>query len=150
MIRFNKKFEFNQTFGKRTINKKTLEKIEIFNNYVSEYSNKIIFNSLNFKDINLQSGICYYLDPPYINTLAGYNQYWSKQLESELYDFIHKIDSLGSTFILSGVLVHNGNTSKLITDLITEKFNIKYLNCDYNKVSRIGDKETIEIIIKNF
>jgi hypothetical protein len=52
--------------------------------------------------------------------------------------------------MISGVLNHNGETCKLLSNLISDKFNYKILNFDYNKVSRVGKKETDEVIIMNY
>ena len=88
-----------------------------------------------------------YADPPYSNTEAGYNAYWKKDDDDKLYNYLLDIDRKGSSFMISGVLNHNGETCKLLSNLISDKFNYKILNFDYNKVSRVGKKETDEVII---
>jgi site-specific DNA-adenine methylase len=91
-----------------------------------------------------------YCDPPYSNTEAGYNAYWKKDDDVKLYTFLKDIHSKGSSFMLSGSLNHAGESCKLLEDLIKDGFNYKILDFDYNKVSRVGNKETQEIIIKNY
>lgn len=151
MLRFNKKFEYNQTYGNRSWNKNTDFKVEKFVKKIRKYKEKLIFTSKRFDEINIESEyIMFYLDPPYMNTGAGYNAYWSEEDELKLYNYIKNVDKIGSSFMLSGVLIHGNNSSNLLNKLITDGYNYKELICNYNKVSRIGNKEVKEIIIKNY
>jgi DNA adenine methylase Dam len=151
MMRFNQKFKFNQTFGKRTWNSSTQNKVESFTKHIRPFKDKIRFTSNTFNDVNISSDkVMVYADPPYSNTEAGYNAYWKKDDDDKLYNFLLDIDRKGSSFMISGVLSHNGETCKLLSSLIEDKFNYKVLNFDYNKVSRVGKKETDEVIIMNY
>jgi DNA adenine methylase Dam len=146
MMRFNKKFEFNQTWGKRSINPQTIQKIE---EYKSIRSEKVILSSKQFKEFPIMNNTFYYLDPPYSNTEAGYNCYWEKKDDQILYEYCKKIDNVGSTFCLSGVLTHNGIESDLLVKL-SKDYKVIKINTDYNKVSRIGDKQTQEVVIVSY
>jgi DNA adenine methylase Dam len=163
MMRFNQKFKFNQTFGKRSWNANTEKKVEVFKNHIRKYSNKINFSSKSFHELEIQKDTMYYIDPPYGRiknedgsigkkqiSEAGYNAFWKEDDDKKLYQFIHKINEVGSSFMVSGVLYHNGLTCWILDKLIKDGFCKITLNFDYNKVSRKGDKETIEIIIKNY
>ena len=114
-------------------------------------------------DLDIKSDTMYYLDPPYGRVKnndgsigkkqiseAGYNAFWKEDDDKRLYEFIHKINDIGSSFMVSGVLYHNGLTCWMLDKLINDGFSKKFLSFDYNKVSRVGDKETTEIIIKNY
>lgn len=151
MMRFNQKFKFNQTFGKRTWNSSTQNKVETFIKHIRPFKDKIRFTSNTFNDVNISSDkVMVYADPPYSNTEAGYNAYWKKDDDDKLYNFLLDVDRKGSSFMISGVLNHNGENCKLLSNLINDKFNCKTLNFDYNKVSRVGKKETEEVIIMNY
>jgi DNA adenine methylase len=150
MMRFNQKFKFNQTFGKRSWNSSTENKVKIFTEHIRQYRNKIIFYSKSFNELEIKKNTMYYCDPPYSNTEAGYNAYWKKDDDKKLYDYLINIDKIGSSFMISGTLEHNGNVCKILEDLISDGFNYKELKFDYNKVSRVGKKETVEIIVKNY
>jgi DNA adenine methylase Dam len=151
MMRFNQKFKFNQTFGKRSWNSSTENKVEIFKNHIRQYKDKIRFTSNSFHDVNISSNkVMVYADPPYSNTEAGYNAYWKKDDDDKLYNYLLDIDRKGSSFMISGVLNHAGETCKLLDDLIKDGFKYKTLNYDYNKVSRVGKKQTDEIVIINY
>ena len=153
MMRFNKKFEFNQTFGKRSWNDSTEKKVNDFVKHISEYKEKIFFTSKDFTEIKLQNPSMIYIDPPYTNTEAGYNSYWSKTKESQLYDYIIEINKLGHSFALSGVLGEhkNGEKSDIIYKLLEDGFNHKILEFDYEKVARKkNSKNSQEIMIYNY
>ena len=66
-----------------------------------------------------------YADPPYSNTEAGYNAYWKKDDDDKLYNYLLDIDRKGSSFMISGVLNHNGETCKLLSNFI-KLFSILY------------------------
>ena len=150
MLRYNKSFEFNQTYGNRGFSNSTQEKIDNFTKHIRPFKDKIIFYSKHFEDVIIPENSMVYIDPPYTITEAGYNAYWHKDYDKKLYDYIININNKGNSFMLSGVLKHDGKTSILLDNLINDGFKYKELEFDYNKVSRKGKKETKEIIIKNF
>jgi len=153
MMRFNKKFEFNQTFGKRSWNDNTTKKLDIYIDHISKYKDKITFISKSFTQIKILKPSMVYLDPPYLESEAGYNAYWSKELDNKLFDYILDLDRTGMSFALSGILGEhkNGKRSKLIDNLIEKGFNYKILDFDYEKVSRSKTKKNSkEILIFNY
>ena len=151
MLRFNKKFKFNQTYGKRSWNDRTEKKYQIFTDYMKNYADRVIYKSCEFYDVPIITDSMVYIDPPYINTEAGYNSYWSKEHEKKLYEYITELNKNSVSFMLSGLLTHNGVESELIQKLIDDGFNLTELECDYNKVSRNKkDKQSKEIVIRNY
>jgi DNA adenine methylase Dam len=163
MMRFNQKFKYNQTYGDRGWNKNTDVKVENFINHIRKFSNKIHFTSNTFYNLEIKPDSMYYLDPPYGRVKnsdgtigkkqiseAGYNAFWKEDDDIKLYEFIKKINDIGSSFMVSGVLKHNDMTCWMLDKLINDGFSHKVLKYDYNKVSRKGNKETVEVIIKNY
>jgi len=153
MIRLNKKFQFNQTFGKRTWNDSTEKKVNEFVGHISKYKDKIFPISRPFHEMVTKEPAMYYIDPPYTNTEAGYNSYWSVESENRLYEYIRNLNEKGDSFMLSGV--HgphkNGKESEIINNLIADGFNYKFLEHDYKKVSRSEEaKNSKEVIIFNY
>ena len=150
MMRFNKKFEFNQSFGKRTINSSTIEKLYQFGNELKRRNIK--FTNLNFLELfekfPPKKEDFVYLDPPYLITEAGYNAYWSKDLETKLYDIIDKLNNDGIRFALSGVSKHKGIVNPHLDRL--SKYNIINIKHDYQKVARKNIGETQEILVINY
>ena len=163
LIRFNQKFEYNQTFGKRTWNENTQKKVNDFIEHIRKYKNKIIFTSKHFNEIKLDKPCMLYLDPPYgrlrdVNgnisnkqiSEAGYNNFFKKEDDIKLYNYIINLNENKHSFMCSGLLEHDGKKSWMLTKLIEDGFRYKELICDYNKVSRNGIKESKEIIIMNY
>ena len=156
--------KFNQTYGDRGWNTNTDKKVETFKNHIRQYEDKLSFLSVPFEDVNIFGDrTMVYLDPPYGRiknadgtigkkqiSEAGYNCYWKEEDDLNLYYYIKSIDNRKSSFMVSGVLEHDGNTCWMLDKLIKDGYNYKVLDFDYNKVSRKGKKETVEVIITNY
>lgn len=164
MMRFNQKFKYNQTYGDRGWNPNTNKKVEMFTNHIRQYKDKIRFKSIPFDQIEISSDkIMFYADPPYGRVKnedgsigrkqiseAGYNAFWKEDDDIKLYNYLKSIDEKGSSFMVSGVLYHDGKTCWMLDKLIEDGYRYKELQFDYNKVSRKGDKLTTEVIIMNY
>lgn len=163
MMRFNNSFKYNQTFGERTFSDSTQKKIDIFVDHVQKYKDNITFSSKPFNEVMIGSKSMVYIDPPYGRiqdengnisnkqiSEAGYNCYFKKQDDINLYNYIINLNDNGHSFMVSGLLEHNGKVSWMLNKLIDYGFRYKELECDYNKVSRVGDKKSKEIIVMNY
>lgn len=152
MMRFNKSFKFNQSFGKRTINESTIQKLKDYCDVLKDKD--IYFSNFNYQDLFKVQPVgkndFVYLDPPYFAiSEAGYNSYWSKNSEDELYNLIDDLDSKGIRFALSGMSIHKGIPNPNISKLY--KFRIINLDFNYNKVSRKKNTgESQEILVVNY
>lgn len=164
MLRFNQKFKFNQSYGERGWNDSIDKKVNEYKSHIRKYKNKIKFLSRRFEDVDIfGDNNMIYIDPPYgrVKTVdnkigkkqiseAGYNCYWTEEDDFNLYQYIRGIDNRGSSFMVSGVLEHNDQICWMLNKLIDDGFYWKELNFDYNKVSKVGDKKTREIIVTNY
>jgi len=153
MIRFNLKGNFNSTWGKRGFNDNTQKKLDLFVKHIANYIEKIEYTCQNFDDVTIEKPSMVYCDPPYTNTEAGYNTFWSVELEKRLYDYIKKLDNDGHSFALSGLLGEHKNNkrSEIIDKLIEEGYNYKILEFDYEYVARKkNSKNSQEILIYNY
>lgn len=164
LLRFNQKGVFNQTWGKRSWNSSTEQKVKSFTEHIRKYKNKIEFSSCSFDLIEITEKSFYYIDPPYGFVTdkngeignkqiseAGYNNFYTVQNDVNLLNFCHKVNDSGSTFVISGVFEHGGQTSWLLDKLIKDGFTYYDLIFDYEKVNKSkSNKKTREIIIKNF
>lgn len=153
MMRFNKNYMFNQTFGKRTFNTSTDIKLKSYFDRIKTMNVK--FTNMDYKDFldklletKKNDNIFVYLDPPYLITEAGYNSYWSKDLEVDMYKYLDILNENGIKFLMSNVSKHKGVDNPHMDKI--EKYNIVEIEHDYDKVSRSDNKETQEIIVKNF
>jgi site-specific DNA-adenine methylase len=162
-MRFNKQGKFNQTWGRRQFNPNTQKKIDLFINEVRPHKDKIILTSKHFEQINVKLPSMVYIDPPYgycedengnISneqiSEAGYNATYNKEDDIKLYNYCKKLDEDGSSFMLSGLLEHDGKRSWLLSELIRDGYTYKELKYDYNKISKKGKKVSKEIIIINY
>lgn len=164
LMRFNQKGIFNQTWGRRSYNTSTEKKVKDFTTHIRQFKHKIIFTYQNFNELEIAKDTLYYIDPPYGYVKkedgsignkqiseAGYNNFYYKQDDINLYNFCHRVNDAGSTFVLSGVLEHGGQTSWILDKLISDGFNYKELKFDYDKINKTGsDKKTKEVIVKNY
>jgi DNA adenine methylase Dam len=149
LMRFNKKFEFNQTHGMRHFNDSTEERLKKFHEVLFT-NDKISFFNKSFFEIKdeIQAGDMVYLDPPYLMSEAGYNCYWSDEMEKKLYNFLDELDKKGIKFCLSGVSEHKGKTSPYLFRM--KKYNIHNIEYNYDRVSRSGESNSQEIIVTNY
>ena len=153
MLRFNLKGEFNQSWGKREWNDSTEKKVKEFVEHISKYKGRILYTSKNFYEIKPTKPTMIYCDPPYTNTEAGYNSFWSKDLEKKLYLYLKELDNQGHSFALSGLLGEHKNNkrSEIIDDLIADGYKYKILDFDYEGVARKkNSKNSKEILIYNY
>jgi DNA adenine methylase Dam len=162
MLRFNQKGKFNQTWGQRQFNSSIEQKINIYIEHISNYKNKVIFTSSHFNKLKIKQPSMIYVDPNYgyIDnngeigkkqiSEAGYSGNWKKEDDISLYNFLINANKNNHSFVLSGLLEHNENKSWLLSKLILDGFNYKKIDFNYNKISKKGNKNSIEIIIKNF
>lgn len=151
LMRFNKKFEFNQTWGKRAINENTIQKIKrycrVLRDKNIEFTNLSYTDLLALKPPTVNDFV--YLDPPYIGTEAGYNAYWSKELELKLYDTLDSLNEQGIRFAFSAVSIHKGVPNPYLERL--SKYTIINLNYSYEKVARKKKAgESQEILVINY
>ena len=87
--RFNSKGEFNMPYGMDCFSENNKKYIEDGCDFFSK-NNVMIFND-SFKnfDMDITERDFIYLDPPYLNTGATYNENsaWNIEKENELYEF---------------------------------------------------------------
>ena len=156
MLRFNKKFKFNQTFGKRTFNSKTQEKIDMFVSHIYPFKDKLEYHSTEFHKLTIGENTMVYLDPPYsgkVANAAGYNCYYSNSHDERLFQFIMDIHNRENSFCLSNMYSDNREMNAPVVNMLldTGKFNLVKLDFDYDKVSRNKEKVKMqEILIKNY
>lgn len=152
-IRFNSKGEYNMPFGKnRSSFNLTLENKYI--KFVNELHNKNInFFSKDFRELkikNLSQNDFIYVDPPYYNSIASYNEQngWTEKDEKNLLDLLDQLNNKNIKFALSNNFKYD---NQILKDW-SKKYNIHYLNynygnCNYQKKNKNKD---IEVLITNY
>jgi DNA adenine methylase Dam len=154
-IRFNSKMEFNIAFGENRseFNEALRNRLPIFINKLKT----IRFYNKSFMDLKLdklKQNDFLYADPPYLITIANYNENngWNDVLENELYSKLDEVNSKGIKFALSNVLTHKGKTNDILIEW-SKKYNIHHLNVNYSNCNyQTKDKTTKsdEVLITNY
>lgn len=148
-IRFNDSGEFNLPFGKRTFNKNMREKLIRFSGRCNERD--INFVSKDFREFNFDTYDFLFVDPPYIETTATYNENggWSYQEEKEL---LSRLKNTSAKWMLTNQIISKGKENKLLVDFLESGgYNVHILkdttkNCNYQRKSG----ETVEVIVTNY
>lgn len=153
-IRFNKSGYFNTPCGKRDFNKSLKNK---FINFKKEMISKnLIFTSQSYEfflDNQFSKNDFLYIDPPYLISMAPYNEnnLWNEKKEIELYNNLNKIHNKNVKFALSNVLIHNGKVNRILEQWM-KKYYVHYLDSNYNNSNyqKKNKQKTVEVLITNF
>ncbi len=159
LIRFNNKKEFNMPFGngcflfgEHDIN------LELFKN-VMKNKNIIIKNKNAFDilyNITENKGQFIYLDPPYSNTLAVYNEKkagggWNIDDDNKLFQELNRLNELGVKWAMSNVLENKGIKNTHVEEWAIENNYkiIEFHNKEYSALGK-GSANTREVLIINY
>lgn len=156
-IRFNKDGFYNMPTGKRDFNKNMQEKLLYFKKALD--SQNILLKNSDFTTIidsieNPEDFV--YIDPPYLISLASYNESngWNIEKEHELLSKLNELNKKGIRFALSNVLLHKGEENFILKKWIHENnYQVNYLEFNYNNSnyqSKARNCKTIEIIVTNY
>lgn len=154
-IRFNRKGEFNIAFGanRSSFNPKLRENFVSFTE--SLHNRTIKFLNDDFRNVDLThltENDFVYIDPPYLITVANYNEQggWNEQDERDLLALLDVLNGRGVKWALSNVLTHKGKVNAILTQW-SEKYNVvdltaSYANCNYQSARG----ESREVLITNY
>lgn len=156
-IRFNKNNEYNMPFGKdrSSFNPVLRDKFEIFVKRLQEID--IEFHSKDFRELKVE-GLGFkdfvYCDPPYLITIASYNENggWGESEERALLNKLDELNEAKVRFALSNVLESKGRSNDILKEW-TNKYNTHYLNhtysnCSYHKKDKTS--KDVEVLITNY
>lgn len=158
-IRFNSKNEFNMPFGNRCIldvhKQQIKECCESLQNKNINIYNKNAFNILNnIKEYNDRLFI--YLDPPYSNTMAIYNESrafggWTIEEDNKLFAELDRLHKLGVKWCMSNVLENKGKFNNHIQEWANENgYEIIYLEDKTYSTFGTGNSNSKEIMVVNY
>lgn len=159
LIRFNNKDEFNMPFGHRCYLDKTHEN-NIIKSYYVVQEKKIKMLNMNAFDLlesitkNEQQFI--YLDPPYTNTTAIYNEQragggWSIDDDNKLFQELNRLNKLGIKWAMSNVLENKGIKNTHIEEWAKNN-NYKIIDFENKQYSALGkgNAKSREVLIINY
>lgn len=156
-IRFNNKGAYNMPFGKdrSSFNPTLREKFIIFVQRLQ--SMEIQFSSKDFRELDLDTlgeNDFVYCDPPYLITVASYNENggWGEQAERDLLAKLDTLDKAGVKFGLSNVFESKGKENIILKEW-AKGYTVHYLdhtysNCSYHKKDK--QSRDIEVFITNY
>ena len=152
-IRFNSKHEFNNPCGNSGFNDKMYEKLISFNLRSKDLN--ISFKNASYLTLfeHIKQGDFVYLDPPYLSNRGvyqdgkrGFNG-WDEEQESEMYNFMERLNKNKINFMLSNYVEHDGcENSGLL--LWAKKNGFKIIYDD--KITKRNRQDRREIIIINY
>lgn len=153
-FRFNSKGEFNMPCGNDCFAEKNKGYIEDGCKFFSSTNTYISHKDFrNFPIDNLTSRDFVYLDPPYFNTTATYNENggWSEKDEEDLYEFCKKLNAMGVRFAVSNVFENkNIKNEKLINWVNQMGWNVYTFNSFTYMACGKGNSDAKEVLITNY
>lgn len=154
-IRFNKSGGFNMPIGNQYFNiDKHSQKIIDGCGFLSQKN--VILTNKDYKSLNLN--ICtkndfIYLDPPYTNTLAIYNeqQGWGVQDDYQLFKVCDNLTKQGIRWAMSNVFENKGVVNQHLIEWVNNNsYNVHYFNgFTYTSCGK-GNAKTVEVLITNY
>ena len=90
-----------------------------------------------------------YLDPPYLITFSEYNKLWNEDSEMRLIDFLDELDDAGVRFAVSNVLWHRKRYNGTFNEW-AQKYNIVQIESNYISYHDNTEKDSIEVLVKNY
>lgn len=157
LIRFNSDNDFNMPYGNRCYTHKHYKQIQkwhdVIENKKIEISQVSAFDILNNAIFNINDFI--YLDPPYSNTLAIYNEKhgssgWTIDDDEKLFTILEKLNKCGIRWGMSNVFVNKGHeNTHLIKWCKKNNWNVHHLNINYAALGR-GNSRSDEVYICNY
>ena len=152
-IRFNSDLDFNNPCGNSGFNDEMLEKLISYhrrsnqiniNFFTKDYSS--FLNEISENDF-------VYCDPPYLLTCGAYNDGkrgfngWDEQQQTNLLNFLDKVNAKGVKFCLSNIISRDSETNEALLAWVK---NNNYKLVENSKETKRNRQDRLEIIIKNY
>lgn len=153
-FRFNSKNEFNMPCGNDCFSETNKEYIRNGCEFFNQDNVKIFskdFKTLKIDKLNHNDFV--YLDPPYLNTTATYNENggWNIDNENTLYDICERLSAQGIKWGMSNVFENKGIVNQTLIDWCTNN-DLKIYTFDkftYMACGK-GNSNTQEVYICNY
>jgi len=156
-IRFNSSGKFNTPHGTGTthFSSKMKENFISFNRGAKEKN--IIFSNKDFANVDIgdfPEDSIFYCDPPYLISLATYNEngVWNPTREKQLLQFLDDVSSDCKRFALSNVVEHKGKQNKILLDWIDQRgYHCHSIEKKYKSQKTHKNKNTTrEVLVTNY
>lgn len=151
MLRFNGKGDFNLPVGNVDFNNNVVDALNSYFDYVTGKNIKL-FN-MDFQDfvetVQPTSKDLVYLDPPYLITFSEYNKLWNEDSEMRLISYLDELNARGVRFAVSNVLWHRKRYNGTFNQW-AQKYNIVRIQSNYISYHDNTEKDSIEVLVKNY
>ncbi len=151
MIRFNAKGDFNLPVGNVDFNNNVISALTTYFSTVQEKD--ITFSNMDFEDflnsITLTENDFVYLDPPYLITFSEYNKLWNEDSEMRLIKVLDELNERNIRFAVSNVLWHRKKYNGTF-NAWAQKYNIVRIQSNYISFNDNTEKDTYEVLVKNY
>ena len=153
-FRFNSKGDFNMPCGNDCFADANKEYIINGSNFFKQ--EKVVVTNKDFKDLRvgkLNVNDFVYLDPPYLNTTATYNENngWTESKENDLYGLCESLNKAGIKFGMSNVFENKGvKNQKLIDWCEKNSWNVYAFDKVAYSACGKGNSNAKEVFITNY
>ena len=157
LIRFNSDSEFNMPVGNQYWSNFWANTIKRFKTHIQEKDITLLnenafdlFHTLNFKEDDFV-----YLDPPYSNSEAVYNEQqafggWTIEDDYKLFNYLDKLTQKGVKWGLSNVYTIKGKVNQHLIDWVEKNnYSCMYIDFKYYALGK-GDAQNQEVYICNY
>ena len=153
LIRFNQNNEFNASNGSDSYNEKNYEQIVNFHDKIKD----VEIHCEDYKNIAIsgEGNVFVYVDPPYLNTEAVYNEKrayggWNINNDYELFALLEELNSKGIKWGFSNVFANRGVANEHLIEWCDQNgWSVYHLTRNYNPFSR-GNSNNDEVYICNY
>lgn len=150
LMRFNSSGGFNASSGNDSYNDKIYEQLKNMNN---KFKDVKVFHS-DYREVDVINDSTFvYVDPPYLNTTAVYNEKvnsWTIENDYELFEYLQKLNDKNIKWGLSNVFVNRGVENTHLKEWCEKNnWNIYHLNRNYNPFSQ-GNSNSDEVYVCNY
>lgn len=152
--RFNSKGDFNMPYGMDCFSENNKEYIRNGCKFFSQNNIRIFNDTFENFDIDMMDENDFiYLDPPYLNTTATYNENngWTIDNEEKLYEFCEELNKRGLKFGISNMFSQRNTQNKMLIEWCNKnKWNVyNFKDMKYSACGK-GDNKAKEVFICNY
>lgn len=157
LVRFNSKGDFNMPYGDRCFCNKHMEQIRAWCDMLKNKNIQVVcedaFDILAKQTFTKEDFI--YIDPPYSQTMATYNESsgvngWSVKDDYRLFNILENLNNQGIKWGLSNVFENRGKkNTHLIEWCLKNNWNVQHLHFTYASLGK-GNSNSDEVYICNY
>lgn len=152
--RFNSKGEFNMPYGTDCFSENNKEYIKNGCEFFSQNNVRIFNDTFENFDIDMMDENDFiYLDPPYLNTTATYNENngWTIDSEAKLYEFCEELNKRSLKFGISNMFSQRNIQNKILIEWCDKnKWNVyNFKDMKYTACGK-GNNKAKEVFICNY